>query len=51
MVTPIGEIIEEAITTYLKIIEKQKKPKRAKRKKEILWNEKRRKNGGKRYPG
>ena len=41
---PMREIIEEAITKYLKIIENQKKPKRVKKKKEILW-EKRRKNG------
>jgi hypothetical protein len=38
------EIIEEAITKYLKIIEKRKKPKRVKKKKEILYDEKRREN-------
>ena len=43
--TSMGEIIEEAITKYLKIIEKQKKPKKVKNKKEILCDEKRRKNG------
>jgi hypothetical protein len=32
----MGEIIEEAVTKYLKIIEKQRKPKRVKKKKEIL---------------
>lgn len=43
--TSMGEIIEEAITKYLKIIEKQKKPKKVKNKKEIPCNEKHRKNG------
>jgi hypothetical protein len=41
----MGEIIEEAITKYLKIIEKRKKPKRVKKKKEIPCDEKHRKNG------
>jgi len=45
--TSMGEVIEEAITKYLKIIEKQKKPKKVKNKKEIPCDEKRRKNGGK----
>ena len=43
--TPMGEIIEEAINKYLEIIETRKKPKRVKKKKEILWDEKHRKNG------
>ena len=34
--TSMVEVIEEAITKYLKIIEKQKKPKRVKKKEEIL---------------
>ena len=42
--TSMVEIIEEAITKYLKIIEKRKKPKRVKKKKEILCDEKCRKN-------
>lgn len=41
---PMGEIIEEAVTKYLKIIEKQKKPKKRKNKKEIPCDEKHRKN-------
>jgi hypothetical protein len=39
------EIIEEAVTKYLEIIKKRKKPKRVKKKKEILWGEKPMKNG------
>jgi len=42
--TPMKEIIEEAIIKYLKIIEKQKKPKRVKKKKGIHCVGKRRKN-------
>lgn len=38
-------LIEEAIERYWAIIRKRKKPKRVKKKKEILWDEKRRKNG------
>jgi hypothetical protein len=39
----MGEIIEEAIAKYLKIIEKRKKPKRVKKKREIFSDEKHRK--------
>ena len=43
--TPMTEIIEEAITKYLKIIEKRKKPKKRKNKKEIPCNEMHRERG------
>ncbi len=39
------EIIEEAVTKYLEIIKKRRKPKRGKKKKEILPDEKHRENG------
>ena len=44
---PMKEIIEEAITKYLEIIEKQKKSKMVRKRKEIIYDEKRRKRGGK----
>jgi hypothetical protein len=43
--TSMTEIIEEAITKYLKIIQKRKKPKGVKKKKEILRDENRGKSG------
>ena len=42
--TPMKEIIEEAIIKYLEIIEKQRKPKRVKKREKILHDAKHRKN-------